>query len=243
MKREFKVEVNQGEPQVNYREALTNQVSHRERLKKQSGGSGLFADMEFELGPATEEFLESEDFKSGKEKLEFDWGIVGGAIDKNYVKPIKDGFRAMMENGILAGYSMDAMRVRVYDGSMHAVDSKPIAFELCAKEGFKAAAKQCKPVLLEPIMKLEVTSPDEYTGGVIGDLNRRRGLIKGQDMKNNAVIIKADVPLSEMIGYVTHLRTITSGRASSSMEFSHYSAAPKGISEEVIAKAKGLTVA
>lgn len=243
LKREFKVEVNQGEPQVNYREALTVSVSHRERLKKQSGGSGLFADMEFELGPATEEFLESEDFKSGKEKLEFDWGIVGGSIDKNYVKPIKDGFRAMMENGILAGYSMDAMRVRVYDGSMHAVDSKPMAFELCAKEGFKSAASKCKPVLMEPIMKLEVTTPDEYTGGVIGDLNRRRGLIKGQDMKNNATIIKADVPLSEMFGYVTHLRTITSGRASSSMEFSHYKAAPKGISEEVIAKAKGLTVA
>ena len=243
LKREFKVEVNQGEPQVNYREALTNSVEHRERLKKQSGGSGLFADMEFELGPATEEFLESDEFKSGKEKLEFEWKIVGGSIDKNYVKPIKDGFRAMMDNGILAGYSMDAMRVKVYDGSMHAVDSKPIAFELCAKEGFKAAAKRCKPVLLEPIMKLEVTSPEEYTGGVIGDLNRRRGLIKGQDMKNNATIIKADVPLSEMFGYVTHLRTITSGRASSSMEFSHYAAAPKGIAEEVIAKAKGLTTA
>ncbi len=243
LKREFKVEVNEGEPQVNYREALTNSVSHRERLKKQSGGSGLFADMEFELGPATEEFLESDDFKSGKEKLEFEWKIVGGSIDKNYIKPIKDGFRAMMDNGILAGYSMDAMRVKVYDGSMHAVDSKPIAFELCAKEGFKAAAKQCKPVLLEPIMKLEVTSPEEYTGGVIGDLNRRRGLIKGQDMKNNATIIKADVPLSEMFGYVTHLRTITSGRASSSMEFSHYAAAPRGIADEVIAKAKGLTTA
>jgi len=243
LRREFKVEVNQGEPQVNYREALTKSVEHREKLKKQSGGSGLFADMEFELGPATEEFLESDDFKSGKEKLEFDWKIVGGSIDKNYVKPIKDGFRAMMDNGILAGYSMDAMKVKVYDGSMHAVDSKPIAFELCAKEGFKAAAKSCKPVLLEPIMKLEVTSPEEYTGGVIGDLNRRRGLIKGQDMKNNATIIKADVPLSEMFGYVTHLRTITSGRASSSMEFSHYAAAPKGIAEEVIAKAKGLTTA
>ncbi len=241
LKREFKVEVNEGEPQVNYREALTNSVSHREKLKKQSGGSGLFADMEFELGPATEEFLESDDFKSGKEKLEFDWAIVGGSIDKNYVKPIKDGFRAMMDNGVLAGYSIDAMRVRVFDGSMHAVDSKPIAFELCAKEGFKAAANKCRPVLLEPIMKLEVTSPEEYTGGVIGDLNRRRGLIKGQDMKNNATIIKADVPLSEMFGYVTHLRTITSGRASSSMEFSHYAAAPKGIAKEVIDKVKGVT--
>jgi elongation factor G len=243
LKREFKVEVNEGEPQVNYREALTKTVSHREKLKKQTGGSGLFADMEFEVGPADEEFLESDEFKSGKEKLQFEWGIVGGAIDKNYIKPIKDGFRAMMDNGILAGYSMDAMKVRVYDGSMHAVDSKPIAFELCAKEGFKAAAKNCKPVLMEPIMKLEVTSPEEYTGSVIGDLNRRRGLIKGQDMKSNASIIKADVPLSEMFGYVTQLRTITSGRASSSMEFSHYAAAPRGIAEDVIAKAKGLATA
>ena len=149
----------------------------------------------------------------------------------------------MMDNGVLAGFGMDSMKVRVYDGSMHAVDSKPIAFELCAKEGFKAAAAKTKPVLLEPIMKLEVTTPEEYTGGVIGDLNRRRGLLKGQDAKAAAVIVKADVPLSEMFGYVTHLRTITSGRASSSMEFSHYAPAPRNIAEEVIAKAKGLVQA
>ncbi len=243
MKREFGVEVNQGAPQVNYKEALTVAVSHRERLKKQSGGSGLFADMEFELGPADQEFLESEDFINGKERLQFEWKIVGGRIDKNYVKPIKDGFMAMMDNGVLAGFGMDSMRVKVYDGSMHAVDSKPIAFELCAKEGFKVAASKTKPVLLEPIMKLEVTTPEEYTGGVIGDLNRRRGLLKGQDAKAAAVIVKADVPLSEMFGYVTHLRTITSGRASSSMEFSHYAPAPRNIAEEVIAKAKGLVQA
>ena len=243
LKREFKVEVNEGAPQVNYKEALTNMVDHRERLKKQSGGSGLFADMSFELGPADKEFLESDEFTSGKEKLQFVWDIVGGKIDKNYVKPIKDGFKAMMDNGILAGYGMDSMRVRVYDGGMHTVDSKPIAFELCAKEGFKAAASKTKPVLLEPIMKLEVTTPDEYTGGVIGDLNRRRGLLKGQDTKGNAVVVKADVPLSEMFGYVTHLRTITSGRASSSMEFSHYAPAPNSIAEDVIAKAKGLVSA
>ena len=243
MKREFGVEVNEGAPQVNYKEALTTSVTHRERLKKQSGGSGLFADMEFELGPADQEFLESEEFLNGKERLQFDWKIVGGKIDKNYVKPIKDGFTAMMDNGVLAGFSMDSMKVRVYDGSMHAVDSKPIAFELCAKEGFKAAAAKTKPVLLEPVMKLEVTTPEEYTGGVIGDLNRRRGLLKGQDAKAAAVIVKADVPLSEMFGYVTHLRTITSGRASSSMEFSHYAPAPRNIAEEVIAKAKGLVQA
>jgi len=240
LKREFGVECNQGEPQVNYKEALTMSTTHRERLKKQSGGSGLFADMEFELGPADEEFLESEDFKDGKVRLQFEWGIVGGSIDKNYQKPIRDGFNSMMDNGILAGYGINAMKVRVYDGSMHAVDSKPIAFELCAKEGFKAAAKKCKPVLMEPIMKLEVTTPDDYVGSVIGDLNRRRGLPKGQDPRaGGAVAIQADVPLSEMFGYVTSLRTITSGRASSTMEFSHFAAPPKSIALEIIAKAKG----
>jgi elongation factor G len=237
--REFKVECNQGEPQVNYKEALTASVSHRERLKKQSGGSGLFADMEFELGPADQEFLDSEDFKSGKKKLQFQWDIVGGAIDKNYMKPITDGFTAMMKNGILAGYNIDSMKVRVFDGGMHAVDSKPIAFELCAKEGFKEAAKRCAPVLLEPIMKLEVVTPDEYVGGVIGDLNRRRGMPKGQDTRTGgAVAVQAEVPLSEMFGYVTHLRTITSGRASSTMEFSHYAPAPSGIANEIIEKSK-----
>ena len=240
LRREFKVECNQGEPQVNYKEALTTSVSHRERLKKQSGGSGLFADMEFELGPADEEFLESDEFKAGKVRLQFDWNIFGGSIDKNYQKPIRDGFNAMMDNGVLAGYGIDSMKVRVYDGSMHSVDSKPIAFELCAKEGFRAAAPKCKPVILEPIMKLEVVTPEEYVGGVIGDLNRRRGLPKGQEGRSGgAVAVQADVPLSEMFGYVTHLRTITSGRASSSMEFSHYAPAPRGIAKEVIEKAKG----
>jgi elongation factor G len=240
LRREFKVECNQGQPQVNYKEALTETVNHRERLKKQSGGSGLFADMQFELGPADEEFLESEEFKNGKKKLQFIWGITGGSIDKNYIKPITDGFTSMMDNGILAGYNIDSMKVRVFDGSMHAVDSKPIAFELCAKEGFKAAAKSAKPVLLEPIMKLEVVTPDEYVGSVIGDLNRRRGLPKGQEGRTGgAVAVQAEVPLSEMFGYVTSLRTITSGRASSTMEFSHYSPAPSKIAEEVIEKAKG----
>jgi elongation factor G len=240
LRREFKVECNQGEPQVNYKEALTTSVTHRERLKKQTGGSGLFADMEFELGPADQEFLDSEEFKSGKLKLQFVWDIFGGSIDKNYQKPIRDGFTAMMTNGVLAGYNIDSMKVRVFDGSMHAVDSKPIAFELCAKEGFRAAAPKAKPVILEPIMKLEVVTPEEYTGSVIGDLNRRRGLPKGQQPRSGgAIAIQADVPLSEMFGYVTHLRTITSGRASSSMEFSHYSEAPQGIAKDVIEKAKG----
>jgi len=240
LRREFKVDVNQGQPQVNYKEALTKTVSHREKLKKQSGGSGLFADMEFELGPADEEFLESDDFKSGKERLQFEWAIFGGSIDKNYVKPIKDGFNSMMDNGVLAGYGIDSMKVRVYDGSMHAVDSKPIAFELCAKEGFKAAAHQAGAELMEPIMKLEIITPEEYVGNVIGDLNRRRGLPKGQEQRTGgAVAISADVPLAEMFGYVTDLRTITSGRANSSMEFSHFAAAPKGIAKEIIEKARG----
>jgi len=240
LRREFKVECNQGAPQVNYKEALTKKVTHREKLKKQSGGSGLFADMEFDLGPADESFLESEDFKNGKKKLQFEWAIVGGSIDKNYIKPITDGFTAMMSNGVLAGYGIDSMKVRVFDGSMHSVDSKPIAFELCAKEGFRAAAAQCGPTLMEPIMKLEVITPEEYVGPVIGDLNRRRGMPKGQEGRmGGAVAIQADVPLSEMFGYVTQLRTITSGRASSTMEFSHYAAAPNGIAAEVIAKAKG----
>jgi elongation factor G len=240
LRREFKVEVNQGAPQVNYKEALTMSVTHRERLKKQSGGSGLFADMEFELGPADEDFLNSEEFKSGKEKMQFKWDIVGGSIDKAYINPVKKGFESMMDNGVLAGYNIDSMKVRVYDGSMHSVDSKPLAFELCAKEGFKEAARKCKPVILEPIMKLEVITPDEYTGSVIGDLNRRRGLLKGQESRGSAIIVKAEVPLSEMFGYITELRTLTSGRASSTMEFSHFAPAPDGIAKSVIEKANGV---
>ena len=239
LRREFKVECNQGAPQVNYKEALTTTTSHRERLKKQSGGSGLFADMEFELGPADASFLESDDFKSGKKKLQFEWAIVGGAIDKNYQKPISDGFTQMMNNGILAGYNIDSMKVRVLDGGMHAVDSKPIAFELCAKDGFREAAPKCKPQIMEPIMKLEVITPEEYVGPVIGDLNRRRGMPKGQETRmGGAVAIQAEVPLAEMFGYVTQLRTLTSGRASSTMEFSHYAAAPESIAKAVIEKSR-----
>jgi len=240
LRREFKVEVNEGAPQVNYKEALTASVQHTERLKKQSGGSGLFAQMSFELGPADEAFLQSEDFKSGKTKMQFVNDIFGGSIPKEYFASIVKGFTSMMDNGILAGYNIDSMKVRIFDGQTHAVDSKPLAFELCAKEGFKEAAKLCGPVLLEPIMKIEIVSPDEYVGSVIGDLNRRRGLPKGQDARSGgAVAIQAEVPLAEMFGYVTQLRTITSGRASSSMEFSHYAPAPKGIAEGVIEKARG----
>ena len=240
LRREFKVECTQGAPQVNYKEALTSTVDHTERLKKQSGGSGLFAQMQFELGPADEEFLESDGFKSGKDKLQFVNNIVGGSIPKEYFPSIIKGFNSMMSNGVLAGFGIDSMKVRLYDGATHSVDSKPIAFELCAKEGFKEAAVRCNPVLLEPIMKLEIITPDEYTGSVIGDLNRRRGLPKGQETRTGGAIqITAEVPLSEMFGYVTDLRTITSGRANSTMEFSHYAPAPKNIAEAVIEKAKG----
>jgi elongation factor G len=240
LKREFGVECTQGAPQVNYKEALTSTVDHTERLKKQSGGSGLFAQMQFTLGPADEEFLESDDFKNGKARLQFENKIVGGSIPKEFFPSIVKGFNSMMDNGVLAGYGIDSMKVKLYDGSTHAVDSKPIAFELCAKEGFKSAAMSCGPVLLEPIMKLEIITPEEYTGSVIGDLNRRRGLPKGQETKSSgAVSITADVPLSEMFGYVTDLRTISSGRASSTMEFSHYAPAPKNVAADVIDKAKG----
>lgn len=240
LRREFNVECNQGAPQVNYKESLTRTVEHREKLKKQTGGSGLFADIAFSIGPADEEFLNSDEFKSGKTRMQFVWDIFGGSIDKSYLPSITKGFDSMMNQGILAGYNIENMKIRVFDGSMHAVDSKPQAFELCAKEGFREAAPKTAPQILEPIMKLEVITPEENVGPVIGDLNRRRGLPKGQEPRmGNAVAIQADVPLSEMFGYVTQLRTITSGRASSTMEFSHYSPVPKNISEEIVAKAKG----
>jgi elongation factor G len=240
LRREFKVEVNQGAPQVNYKEALTKTVDHTERLKKQSGGSGLFAQMSFDLGPADQAFLDSDDFKSGKTRLQFVNDIFGGSIPKEYHASIVKGFNSMMDNGILAGYNIDSMKVRIYDGQTHAVDSKPLAFELCAKEGFREAASKASPVLLEPIMKLEIITPEEYTGSVIGDLNRRRGLPKNQETKiGGAITISAEVPLAEMFGYVTQLRTLTSGRANSTMEFSHYAPAPKGVADDVIAKSKG----
>ncbi len=240
LKREFKVECNQGRPQVNYKEALTASVEHHERLKKQTGGSGLFADIQFELGPADQEFLESEEFKSGKERLQFVDEIRGGAIPRELIGPTRKGFESMMDNGILAGYGIESMKVRLFDGATHPVDSKPIAFELCAKEGFKVAAPKWKPVLLEPIMKLEVVTPEEFVGNIIGDLNRRRGMLKGQEPRTGgAIAIQADVPLAEMFGYVTDLRTISSGRASSTMEFSHYAEAPANVAKEVIEKARG----
>ncbi|MGF1638946.1 MAG: elongation factor G [Cyclobacteriaceae bacterium] len=229
LKREFKVEINQGAPQVAYKEALNATVEHKEVYKKQSGGRGKFADIVFEIGPS----------ESEKEGLEFVNNIVGGVIPKEFIPAIEKGFREAMKNGPLAGFPLDKMKVRLYHGSYHDVDSDSLSFEMAARIGFKEAAKKAKPLILEPIMAVEVVSPDEYTGPVTGDLNRRRGLMKGMDMKAGAQIIKADVPLSELFGYVTDLRTISSGRASASLTFSHYEPVPNNLSEVIIKKTKG----
>jgi elongation factor G len=230
LKREFKVEVNQGAPQVAYREAITGQTEHREVYKKQSGGRGKFADIYVKISAQTNE---------EKTGLEFINSIKGGNIPREFIPSVEKGFKDSMKNGVLAGFPIDAMVVELLDGSYHNVDSDSLSFELCAKMAYRAALKACSPILLEPIMKLEVVTPEENMGDVVGDLNRRRGMMKGMDDRNGAKVLKADVPLSEMFGYVTQLRTITSGRASSSMEFSHYAEAPRNISEDVVAKAKG----
>lgn len=232
MRREFKVEVNQGQPQVEYKEAFTLTANHREVYKKQTGGRGKFADIVFTIGPADE----------GKVGLEFISEIKGGNVPKEYVPSIEKGFKAAMKNGPLAGYEMDSMKVTLLDGSFHPVDSDQLSFELAAKLGYKEAARAAKAVILEPIMKLEVLTPEENMGDVVGDLNRRRGTVNGMDDRAGSKVIKAFVPLSEMFGYVTALRTLTSGRATSTMEFDHYEAAPNNIAEEVISKAKGATV-
>ncbi len=234
MRREFKVEINQGAPQVAYKEAFHNTIQHRETLKKQTGGRGKFADIVFEIGPAEEEFL-----KDGKSNFQFVNGLFGGSIPKEFVPAIQKGFETAMTTGVLASYPMVSMRVKVYDGSFHQVDSDAMSFELCAKQGYREAGRKAKPVLLEPIMKVEVLTPDQYMGDVTGDLNRRRGMLEGMDSKHGVQVIKAKVPLSEMFGYVTQLRSLSSGRATSTMEFSHYAPAPNAVAEEVIAKQKG----
>jgi elongation factor G len=235
MKREFKVEVNQGAPQVAYKEAFQAKVEHRETLKKQTGGRGKFADIVFELGPIDAEWKAENPDKH----YQFVNDLFGGSIPREFVPAIQKGFEQAMTTGVLASYPVDNMKIRVFDGSFHAVDSDSMSFELCAKAGFREAARKAKPVLLEPIMKIEVVTPDQYMGDVTGDLNRRRGMLEGMDSRAGAQVIKAKVPLSEMFGYVTQLRSLSSGRASSTMEFSHYSPAPSGIAEEVIAKVKG----
>jgi elongation factor G len=235
MRREFKVEVNQGAPMVAYKEAFTQTVTHREVLKKQTGGRGKFADIQFDLGPVDEEWQKENPDKS----FQFVNDLFGGSIPREFVPAISKGFETSMNTGVLAAYPLVNMKVRVFDGSFHAVDSDSMSFELCAKGGYREAGRKAKPQLLEPIMKVEVITPDQYMGDVTGDLNRRRGMLEGMDNRNNAQVIKAKVPLSEMFGYVTQLRSLSSGRATSTMEFSHYAPAPNGIAEEVIAKNKG----
>ncbi len=231
LRREFKVEVNQGQPQVEYKEALTDVADHREVYKKQTGGRGKFADIVFTLEPAVD----------GKVGLEFVNEIKGGNVPKEYIPSVEKGFRDSMKNGPLAGFEVDAMKVTLKDGSFHPVDSDSLSFELAAKLGFKESAKAAKAVIMEPIMKLEVLTPEENMGDIVGDLNRRRGQVNSMDDRAGSKVVKAEVPLSEMFGYVTSLRTLSSGRATSTMEFDHYAETPSNISESVIAAIKGTT--
>jgi elongation factor G len=229
LRREFKVEVNQGQPQVEYKEALTAVAQHREVYKKQTGGRGKFADIVFTIEPAEE----------GKSGLEFVNEIKGGNIPKEYIPSVEKGFKESMKNGPLAGFEVDAMKITLKDGSFHPVDSDSLSFELAAKLGFKESAKAAKAVIMEPIMKLEVLTPEENMGDIVGDLNRRRGQVNSMDDRAGSKVVKAEVPLSEMFGYVTALRTLSSGRATSTMEFSHYAETPSNISESVIAEVNG----
>ena len=229
LKREFSVECTQGAPQVNYKEAISGSSEHRETYKKQTGGRGKFADIVFTIEPNND--TENPGFV-------FINKIKGGNIPREYIPSVEKGFKQAMENGVLAGFAMDSMQVTLTDGSYHAVDSDSLSFEICAKLAFKEALPKCNPILLEPIMKLEVVTPEENMGDVIGDLNKRRGLIEGTNERSGATIINAKVPLSEMFGYVTDLRTITSGRATSTMEFFNFEEAPKNIAQEVINKVK-----
>jgi elongation factor G len=229
MKREFKVEVNQGEPQVEYKEAFTKSAQHREVYKKQSGGRGKFGDIVFRLEPADEGFV----------GLQFINEVKGGNVPKEYIPAVEKGFKEAMKQGPLAGYVVDSLKVTLLDGSYHPVDSDALSFELAAKLGYKEVAKAAGAVILEPIMKIEVITPEENMGDIVGDLNRRRGQVNDMGDRAGAKTIKASVPLSEMFGYVTTLRTLSSGRATSTMEFSHYEQTPSNISDEVIKKAKG----
>jgi len=231
LKREFKVECNQGAPQVAYKEAITREIETRHVFKKQSGGRGKFADIQFRLGPVDKDFE--------GEGLQFIDEIKGGRIPKEFIPSVEKGFIEAMKNGVLAGYTVDSLKVVLFDGSFHPVDSDQLSFELAAKQGFKEACGQAGPVILEPIMKVEVVTPEEYMGDIIGDLNKRRGQIEGMESKHGARVVNALVPLSEQFGYVTVLRTLSSGRANSSMEFSNFEEVPKGIAKEVVEAAKG----
>nr|MDE5574893.1 elongation factor G [Bacteroidales bacterium] len=227
LKREFKVECNQGRPQVAYKEAICSTVEHREVYKKQTGGRGKFADILFEISPADE----------GVKGLQFINEVKGGNIPKEFIPSVEKGFKASLENGVLAGYPLESLKVRLLDGSFHPVDSDALSFEVCAKMGFREACRKAKSILLEPIMSVEIETPDQNVGDVSSDLNRRRGIMEGIEAKSGGQAIRAKVPLAEMFGYVTALRTLTSGRASSTMEYSHHAEAPANITAEVIKQA------
>lgn len=229
LRREFKVECNQGRPQVNYKETIAATVEHREVFKKQTGGRGKFADIIVKVGPVDE----------GKTGLQFVDLVKGGNIPKEYIPSVEKGFKNAMQNGVLAGFTVENLKVELLDGSFHPVDSDQLSFEICARQAFKAACSKAQPRLLEPIMKVEVVTPEEYMGDIIGDFNKRRGQVEGMESKAGARVVKARVPLAEMFGYVTALRTISSGRATSSMEFSHYEELSKSIATEVVKEAKG----
>src|SRR5574344_1780684 len=226
LRREFGVEINQGAPQVNYKEAMRSTVQHREVFKKQTGGRGKFADIIFEIGPADE----------GVSGLQFENAVKGGNVPKEFIPSVQKGFQAAMANGVLAGYEVQSLKVTLLDGSFHPVDSDQLSFELAARQAFRKSMPKATPVIMEPIMALEVVTPEEYMGDVIGDLNKRRGQITSMDSKANARIVKALVPLSEQFGYVTVLRTLSSGRATSTMSFSHYAELPSSLAKEVIEK-------
>ncbi len=232
LRREFNVDINQGAPQVAYKETINKTVSHREVFKKQSGGRGKFADIIFEIGPADE----------GVVGLQFVDEVKGGNIPREFIPSVQKGFESAMSNGVLAGFQVPSMKVVLKDGSFHAVDSDSLSFEIAARYGFRAAAPKASPVLLEPIMSVEVVTPEEYMGDVIGDLNKRRGQIAGMESKGVARVIKAKVPLSEQFGYVTVLRTLSSGRATSTMEFSHYAEVPTNLAKEIVEKSRGKEV-
>lgn len=229
LRREFGVEINQGAPQVNYKEAIKGNVQHREVFKKQTGGRGKFADIIFEIGPADE----------GVSGLQFVDEVKGGNIPREYVPAVEKGFKSAMANGVLAGYEVQSLKVTLKDGSFHPVDSDALSFEICARQAFRKSCPKANPVIQEPIMSLEVVTPEDYMGDIIGDLNKRRGQITSMDSKGNARIVKAKVPLSEQFGYVTVLRTISSGRATSTMEFSHFAELPATLAKEVIEKSSG----
>ncbi len=233
LRREFKVECNQGRPQVNYKEAVTQLIEHREVFKKQTGGRGKFADIQIKIGPAD----------PGVVGLQFVNEVKGGNVPREYIPAIEKGFKESLKNGPLAGYPMESLKVILFDGSYHAVDSDALAFEICAKQAFRHAASKAKPVLLEPIMAAEVVTPEEYMGDVIGDFNKRRGQVEGMESRAGARVIKAKVPLAEQFGYVTTLRTLTSGRATSAMTFSHFQEVSSELSKSILEKISGKTVA